>query len=123
MHAKSERIATSLLGVLAIVSTLSAALGLCNPATCQRSSLGFTPKTAGQTTKCTKHTKNDRLTRAEGRKLRVEGRKNVCRRRATQSHAGAKVEGRMKNAEGLCKAMILLKNPHFPTEIWPFLPK
>ena len=49
----------------------------------------FTPRTAGQTTKYTKHTKKERLTRADGRKSRVDGRKNVCRRRATQSHIKA----------------------------------
>jgi hypothetical protein len=77
------------LGVLAIVSTPAAALGLRKPSTCQRSSLGFTPKTARQTMNCTKHTKKEPLTRAEGRRSRVEGQKNGCRRRATQSHIKA----------------------------------
>src|ERR1035437_9282459 len=54
-------------------------------------------KSAGQTTQCTKHTKNERLAKAEGRESRTEGQKNVCNLpksslesakppKATQSH-------------------------------------
>src|ERR1019366_805215 len=61
--------------------------------------LGFGPKTAAPTTKYTNHTKNEWLTPAGDRKLRVEDRENVRQCNGGQSHTGANVEGRMKNAE------------------------